>query len=526
VRVEQGQHVELEPRAGVVEGPAATACEPDREPGPQVAARVKRRTSVALVAANAAGAVVTFLLGTWVVPAPKEGLTDHNLHLNVIAFGAALLLGLIGGTIFSARAAAPGTRWLLEDRPPTPEERDASLSFPLRQTAIEGVLWGLAALMFVAINIADSPTLAFQVGLEVVLGGLVTCSLTYLLAERMSRPATARALEVIVPERPTGPAIGCRLLLTWAGSTAVPLVSVGLIGIVALSDAGASRDRIGLAVAVLAAIGVLVGLTTMSIAARSLAEPLRGLRTALGRVEAGELDVSVQVDDAGEVGVLQAGFNRMAHGLRERERLRDLFGRHVGEDVARHALEREDVELGGETRDAAVLFVDVIGSTHLAATREPAEVVARLNAFFAIVVDCVSLHGGWVNKFEGDAALCVFGAPTPHPDAAGSALATARALRFRLENELDGIEAAIGVSAGEVVAGNVGAAERFEYTVIGDPVNEAARLTELAKSTAAKLLASDAALERAGRREQERWQFDRSESLRGRTRPTGIVAPR
>jgi adenylate cyclase len=141
-------------------------------------------------------------------------------------------------------------------------------------------------------------------------------------------------------------------------------------------------------------------------------------------------------------------------------------------------------------------------------------------------VDCVSLHGGWVNKFEGDAALCVFGAPTPHPDAAGSALATARALRFRFDNELEGIDAAIGVSAGEVVAGNIGAAERFEYTVIGDPVNEAARLTELAKTTPAKLLASDAALARARERERERWQFDRNESLRGRTRPTGIVAPR
>jgi adenylate cyclase len=243
-------------------------------------------------------------------------------------------------------------------------------------------------------------------------------------------------------------------------------------------------------------------------------------------VEAGDLDASVQVDDPGEVGVLQGGFNRMAHGLRERERLRDLFGRHVGEDVARQAIESEDVELGGEAREAAVLFVDVIGSTRMAATTDPAEVVARLNAFFAIVVDTVSLHGGWVNKFEGDAALCVFGAPTPHPDPAASALASGRALRFRLDGELHGIEAAIGVSAGEVVAGNVGAAERFEYTVIGDPVNEAARLTELAKQTDGKLLASDAAVSRAGAAERDRWRVDRTELLRGRNRPTRIATPR
>jgi adenylate cyclase len=522
VRVERQPEVERAPHA--LEPLAA----PDgmQLPGPQLADRLVRRTSIALMAANGAGAVVTFVLSTFVVPAPPEGLTASNQRLNAIAFGVVLALGLVVGFYVSSRVAAPGLDWLREDRDPTPEERDRSLGYPLRQTAIEAVLWVGAAAIFTAVNLSTSTTLALEVGLEVVLGGIVTCCLTYLLAERLSRPATARALEARVPEEPIGPAIGARVLLIWAGSTAVPLVAVGLIGVVALGDVQASRDEIGLAVAVLAALGVLVGLTAMTIYARSMSEPLRGLRSALGHVEAGELDVSVAVDDAGEVGVLQAGFNRMVHGLREREKLRDLFGRHVGEEVARNALEREDVELGGELREAAVLFVDVIGSTRLASTHDPADVVARLNAFFAIVVDCVSLHGGWVNKFEGDAALCVFGAPTPHPDAAGSALATARALRFRFDHELDGIEAAIGVSAGEVVAGNVGAAERFEYTVIGDPVNEAARLTELAKTTPAKLLASDTALALAGRRERDRWQLDRNESLRGRTRPTGIVVPR
>jgi adenylate cyclase len=159
----------------------------------------------------------------------------------------------------------------------------------------------------------------------------------------------------------------------------------------------------------------------------------------------------------------------------------------------------------------------------MAATWEPHDVVAELNAFFAIVVDCVTLHGGWVNKFEGDAALCVFGAPSAHPDAAGSALATARVLRSRLDRELPNVRAAIGVSAGTVVAGNVGTAERYEYTVIGDPVNEAARLTDLAKTTPERLLASDAALERAAPRERVRWQAGESVDLRGRSRPTVVA---
>ena len=182
----------------------------------------------------------------------------------------------------------------------------------------------------------------------------------------------------------------------------------------------------------------------------------------------------------------------MVAGLRERDRVRDLFGRHVGEEVARSALGgRSDGEMGGELRHAAILFVDVVGSTAFAATRDPHDVVETLNRFFEIVVEVVTMHGGWINKFEGDAALCVFGAPTEHPDAAGAALGAARELARRLATELDGLGAAIGLSAGEVVAGNVGAAQRYEYTVIGDPVNEAARLTELAKSRPSGVLASE-----------------------------------
>jgi adenylate cyclase len=214
----------------------------------------------------------------------------------------------------------------------------------------------------------------------------------------------------------------------------------------------------------------------------------------------------------------------MVAGLRERDRVRDLFGRHVGEEVARSALLR-DLELGGELREAAVMFADVLGSTAFAVTRDPREVVERLNHFFGTVVETVTVHGGWVNKFEGDAALCVFGAPTEHPDAAGAALAAARELRRRLDAELDGLDAAIGLSAGSVVAGNIGAAQRYEYTVIGDAVNEAARLTELAKTKPCRLLASEAIVRRASAREAERWELGEPVVLRGRAEATQVAAP-
>jgi adenylate cyclase len=195
----------------------------------------------------------------------------------------------------------------------------------------------------------------------------------------------------------------------------------------------------------------------------------------------------------------------------------------VGEVVARWAI-GGGLELGGELRDAAVLFVDVIGSTAFVAENDPRDVVEMLNRFFGTVVDVVTTYGGWVNKFEGDAALCVFGAPSEHPQAAAAALAAARELHRRLGRELDGLEAAIGLSAGPVVAGNIGAAQRYEYTVIGDAVNEAARLTELAKADGSRLLASEEIVRRAGGSELERWQLGDRLVLRGRTSATRVYS--
>jgi adenylate cyclase len=274
----------------------------------------------------------------------------------------------------------------------------------------------------------------------------------------------------------------------------------------------------------LSTAGLVIGLAMMRALAHSLAEPIRGLRDAFARVEEGELGQGVAVDDGSEIGLLQAGFNRMLEGLRERERIRDLFGRQVGEDVVRRALER-GVELGGEAREAAVLFVDLKGSTAFAAERDPTEVVEVLNRFFAAVVEVVAAHSGWVNKFEGDAALCAFGVPLEDPAAADHALRAARLLRDRLASDVPELRAGIGVSAGRVVAGNIGAASRFEYTVIGDPVNEAARLSELAKQHPELVLASDAALRRADPREAARWRDGEPLLLRGRARPTSVATP-
>jgi adenylate cyclase len=282
--------------------------------------------------------------------------------------------------------------------------------------------------------------------------------------------------------------------------------------------------RTAYAVLILALMSLVIGAAGMIVTARSISDPVVEVSAAMAELQAGHAEITVPVYDGSEIGRLQYGFNQMVAGLAEREKLSDLFERRVGEDVARQALDR-GVTLGGEIREVAVLFVDLVGSTYLVRTWPPDEVVAMLNNFFEIVVEAVGEHGGYVNKFTGDAALAIFGAPTEIADPCGAALATARALRERIPTSTE-LAFGIGVSAGRVVAGNVGATARYEYTVIGDAVNEAARLTELAKSSRTSTLAAAAMLDRTGPYEAAHWRRTNAVRLRGRATPTVLAEPR
>jgi adenylate cyclase len=493
--------------------------------GEQQWRRNLRRSTLALAAANAVAAVVVFVYLAFIVPTPRVD-SNHARTLNLITFAIAIIPAFPIITVLSRRRLRGMREWIVAERAPTPAERDEALRSPVVQTEILAGAWALAATIFFVVNLTISVPLALEVGATVLLGGAVTSALGYLLIERINRSNTERALSIGPPQRPAAPGVKARLLLTWGVGTCVFLFTAGAMAIAALaSPDGVSLRRLSATVLFLSVAGLLVGLLTMVIAARSIADPVESVRSALREVEGGNTEVEVPVEDGSEVGLLQAGVNRMVAGLREHERLRDLFGRHVGEDVARQAIER-GVELGGEVRDAAVLFVDLVGSTALAAERPPEEVLGLLNRFFGVVVEVVSGHDGWINKFEGDAALCVFGAPLELDDAAGCALAAGRELCERLHDEVGELDFGIGVSAGKVVAGNVGAEERFEYTVIGDPVNEAARLTELAKSRDGRLIASEAVLRAAADDEAGRWELDGAVQLRGRRDETRVAVLR
>lgn len=491
-----------------------------------LAARIMRRMTLVLPVINLACAVITYAFVVYVVPLP--GAAPPAAERGIDAIGSAVGVA-VAWTVchwWGLRVAGPMRAWLDRGGDPDETERLHTVRLPVYEARNTFVVWAAAGAAYGALDVAvggSAPAGLLIIGM-VVLGGLSASALSYLAVEWIVRPATALALSADPPDRPMLPGIATRIYLAWELGTAVAVCGAVVVAIAYLAGADISPKRMAGTVIFLGAIGLTVGLVTLLAAIHSVVDPLRGVRRAMARVEAGETDVVMPVDDASEAGLLQAGFNRMLAGLRERDQVRDLFGRHVGEEVARSAI-GGGLEQGGETRDAAVLFVDLIGSTSFVADHDPREVVETLNRFFGIVVEVVTVYGGWVNKFEGDAALCVFGAPSGHPQAAAAALAAARKLRRRLPGEVDGLDAAIGLSAGPVVAGNIGAARRYEYTVIGDPVNEAARLTELAKANPSRLLASEEIVLRAGDRELSRWRLGDSFPLRGRPSPTRVASP-
>lgn len=464
---------------------------------------------------------------------PEDRIQLQDLPaFNLAIFLGYLFLSFTIGSYLTLRMLIPVMRWqrrdtLLGARDPAATEmaRTRALKMPFYRSVINVTNWLLGSIVFIVASWPVASKSAPVVAVATGLGATATAIIGYLQSERVLRPVAVAALRGGVPENFRAPGVIQRQVLTWVLSTAVPILAIVLAVVASKVEIlTAPADRLTTPILLLAIAALVIGLFGTVLVAMSIADPLRQLRWALGEVQRGNYNAHMQIYDASELGLLQAGFNDMVRDLAERQRLRDLFGRYVGEDVARRALER-GTELGGQERDVAVLFVDLVGSTHLASTRPAAEVVNLLNEFFRVVVDTVNRHGGFVNKFQGDAALCIFGAPIEHPDACGAALAASRELHDELITVLGETEFGIGVSAGRAIAGHIGAQARFEYTVIGDPVNEAARLTELAKLEPEHVLASAIAVSGALDAEALCWDVGEIVELRGRTAPTQLARP-
>jgi adenylate cyclase len=190
------------------------------------------------------------------------------------------------------------------------------------------------------------------------------------------------------------------------------------------------------------------------------------------------------------------------HHAEERDHAVSVFGQHVSPEIAERLL-RQKIEIGGEEREACVMFLDIRDFSRLASGKSPAEVMSYLNLLFGEFIDVVNAHRGIVNKFLGDGFMAVFGAPVEDSDKCRHGVDAAREIIDRLQAmNANGVipptRVGIGLHVGRLVTGNVGTSQRKEYTLIGETVNVAARIEEATKRFDAKLLISGNVLEQTG----------------------------
>jgi class 3 adenylate cyclase len=276
---------------------------------------------------------------------------------------------------------------------------------------------------------------------------------------------------------------------TFVARSNLSMVAVAFVFTVMGASLGAVVDRardvpiltvvIGFALALGLAVPISVGMGFSP-----SMQPIRDLAAGAERVAAGDYGQRLPVAQDDDLGALAASFNRMQSGLAERQRLQGAFGSYVDPALAARLLEQGDDVFTGERREVTVMFVDIRDFTPFAEANSAEDTVARLNALFDIVVPAVVDAGGHVNKFLGDGALAVFGAPNDLAGHADAAFTAAMLIQRSVEDRFAGaLRIGIGINTGPVIAGTIGGGGKLEFTLIGDTVNVAARVEQLTKTT-------------------------------------------
>ena len=465
--------------------------------GAALAALSRVVIQLAVVLNNVVGAVVVVVLALLVIPLPQE----HSVApINyVMAAAAYLLVAVPIGVVVGVRGQAALMRWLASGRPSTPPLRAGVLRAPLRLFWLQLWLWWGAAVAFGVFDARYNGERGMWVGVIVALTGLTTASLSYLAVERLIRPAAVRAMVGADPsELGKSRGVALRAVLAWAMGCGIPVAGLFMLGARTLLPSDVTPAELAAATVVLSGIGLVIGLGSVVLAARATAAPIAGVAEAMAHVHDGDYAMRVPVYDGTEIGRLQLGFNEMVAGLAERERIRAAFGTYVDPAIAEHVL-REGTDLAGEEVELSMLFVDIRNFTGFAEQTPASEVIGTINRMFEVAVPVVHDHGGHVDKFIGDGLLAVFGAPQRLPNHAAAAVSAAQAIAAVVEAEFRGeLSVGIGVNTGTVVAGNVGGAGRFEFSVIGDPVNVAARIESATRQTGDTILISGRTLEVLG----------------------------
>jgi adenylate cyclase len=455
-------------------------------------------------------------------------VSHHDLVLML-----AISLGLTGATVLvalirSIRYLRPLSEWIAGDREDPELAARAwgtavgmpvelirrEMKLPVFGVALPGsiagvIILGLSPFAFLAIFAASLIAIGYS--------GI----LHYFAVEAGLRPVVVDINRVLPPRLSTGHKA---IPLRWKLLGALPMINV-VTGLVASALSGGGNGDTGLGIDVLVATGVAstIALELSVLLARSIMRPIRDLQGGIEAVRRGDYDVAVPVTTADELGELSAAFNQMVAGLAERERIREAFGTYLDKEVAEYILSDNYAPEGFEA-DVSLLFCDVRDFTGFASQSEAEEVVAAINRLFETVVPIIAREGGHVDKFIGDGLLAVFGAPESFPDHADRAVRAAVGIAQRVNHGGgDLLNVGVGVNSGRVVAGSIGGAGRLNFSVIGDPVNVAARVEAETRQTGDEVLITASTRELLGDTIEVEARGPRT--LKGKGEPVELFAP-
>lgn len=270
----------------------------------------------------------------------------------------------------------------------------------------------------------------------------------------------------------------------------VPSPGWSLAAVFPKDEIFAEVQRLYVATIVLAIAGVMMLLGVSILVARSMARPLRSMAVAAGRVADGDLEVDLShIRTRDEIGQLAGAFTSMAAGLRERDRIRDTFGRYLTKEVVNKLLESKDgLKLGGEGREITMIMSDLRGFTALTSNMTPEEVISFLNRYLGKMVEILVEYRGIVDEIIGDGILAFFGAPESLEDHAARGVACALKMQAAMDevnaaHEVEGLprlEMGVAVNTGWVVVGNIGSEKRAKYGAVGSQVNFTGRMESYA----------------------------------------------
>jgi adenylate cyclase len=256
------------------------------------------------------------------------------------------------------------------------------------------------------------------------------------------------------------------------------------------------EDTLMVESAIFMGIAIVLSLLVLHHVRRPVAEIIR----VMAHVKQGDFSQTAGVCTNDEIGFAGEMLNAMNRGLRERELIKDTFGKYVDRRIRDEILSGR-VSLDGERKEATILFADLREFTPLVAVTPAKDLIYMLNAYFSEVSKAIEENGGLILQFIGDEVEAVFGAPVPSKDHVNDAVKTALDMRRRLEGLNRGFEArglprvahGVGIHTGPVLAATIGSASRSTYSLIGDTVNLASRIQDLTRDFDTDILISQAA---------------------------------